>query len=308
MEEFKLKKALWYGMLSSAFFSFTFILNRSMNVTGGYWAWSASLRYLFSLPILWCIVAMSGKIKPVIDEIKKAPFIWIVWSTVGFGLFYAPLTWAAEFGESWLVASLWQLTIVAGVFLNPLWGKKIPLKSLGTILVILCGVFLMQWENFMNGVGRKSVVICLLLIGIAAIMYPLGNRKMMSVCEERLDTPQRVLGMTICSVPFWIVLSLFGMVSYGPPSNTQMVQAGLVAIFSAVIATLLFFQATNLVRNNPKQLSMVEGTIAGEVIFTLIGGIVFLHDTIPTGIQWVGIVLILIGMTLNCRVAAQKES
>ena len=51
---------------------------------------------------------------------------------------------------------------------------------------------------------------------------------------------------------------------------------------------------------------MVEGTIAGEVIFTLIGGILFLHDSIPTGIQFIGIGLILIGMILNCRVASEE--
>lgn len=278
-----------------------------MNLTGGYWVWSASLRYFFSLPMLFAIVAVKGNVKPVFEEIKKKPLPWIIWSTVGFGLFYAPLTWASEFGESWLVASLWQLTIVAGVFLNPLWGKKIPMKSLLTILIILVGVFFMQWENFINGSQQKNVINCVILIAIAAITYPLGNRKMMSVCEDRLDTPQRVLGMTICSIPFWILLSIFGGVAHGGPSVTQSVQSLLVALFSAVIATLLFFQATNMVRNHPKQLSMVEGTIAGEVIFTLIGGILFLHDSIPTGIQFIGIGLILIGMILNCRVASEES-
>lgn len=278
-----------------------------MNLTGGYWVWSASLRYFFSLPMLFAIVAVKGNVKPVFEEIKKKPLPWIIWSTVGFGLFYAPLTWASEFGESWLVASLWQLTIVAGVFLNPLWGKKIPMKSLLTILIILVGVFFMQWENFINGSQQKNVINCVILIAIAAITYPLGNRKMMSVCEDRLDTPQRVLGMTSCSIPFWILLSIFGGVAHGGPSATQSVQSLLVALFSAVIATLLFFQATNMVRNHPKQLSMVEGTIAGEVIFTLIGGILFLHDSIPTGIQFIGIGLILIGMILNCRVASEES-
>lgn len=301
-----MKKALFYGILSSAFFAFTFVLNRSMNLTGGYWVWSASLRYFFSLPMLFAIVAVKGNVKPVFEEIKKKPLPWIIWSTVGFGLFYAPLTWASEFGESWLVASLWQLTIVAGVFLNPLWGKKIPVKSLITILIILVGVFFMQWENFINGSEQKNVINCVILIAIAAITYPLGNRKMMSICEDRLDTPQRVLGMTICSIPFWILLSIFGGLVHGAPSATQSVQSLLVALFSAVIATLLFFQATNMVRNHPKQLSMVEGTIAGEVIFTLIGGILFLHDSIPTGIQFIGIGLILIGMILNCRVASEE--
>ena len=42
-----MKKTLIYGILASFFFAFTFILNRSMNLAGGYWMWAASLRYLF---------------------------------------------------------------------------------------------------------------------------------------------------------------------------------------------------------------------------------------------------------------------
>ena len=94
-----MKKALFYGIISSAFFAFTFLLNRSMNLTGGYWVWSASLRYMFSLPMLFALLAIQGNVKPVFEEIKREPIPWLIWSTVGFGLFYAPLTWASEFGE-----------------------------------------------------------------------------------------------------------------------------------------------------------------------------------------------------------------
>ena len=51
-----MKKALGYGILASFFFAFTFILNRSMNLGGGYWLWSACLRYLFMLPMLAVLV------------------------------------------------------------------------------------------------------------------------------------------------------------------------------------------------------------------------------------------------------------
>ena len=45
-------KALLLGIAGSFFFAFTFVLNRSMNLAGGHWLWSASLRYFFTLPIL----------------------------------------------------------------------------------------------------------------------------------------------------------------------------------------------------------------------------------------------------------------
>ncbi|HIY21700.1 MAG TPA: multidrug resistance efflux transporter family protein [Candidatus Flavonifractor merdigallinarum] len=302
-----MKRILSLGILSSFFFAFTFILNRSMNLSGGYWMWSASLRYLFSLPILLLLVGMQGKLKPVLAAIRQAPGPWLLWSTVGFGLFYAPLTWASDFGPSWLTVSLWQLTIVAGVFLNPLWGKKVPLNSLGAVLVILAGVVLIQGESILSGQAGGEALVCVGLIAIAAVAYPLGNRKMMSLCGETLDTPQRVLGMTICSLPFWLILSAVAAAQGRLPDGNQLAQAFLVCLFSAVIATLLFFQATNLAQSDPRLLSVAEGTIAGEIIFTLIGGVVLLHDPLPSGVQMLGIAVIIAGMLLNCRAAAGRS-
>lgn len=285
------------------FFAVTFILNRSMNLSGGFWVWSAVLRYVFSLPILLVLVGLRGKLKPVWASIRKSPGAWLLWSTVGFGLFYAPLTWASDFGPSWMTVSLWQLTIVAGVFLNPLFGKPIPLRSLGAVAVILLGVVLLQSQEIAAGGGGKEALICVGLIAVAAVTYPLGNRKMMALCGDTLDTTQRVLGMTVCSMPFWLVLGGIGGAVRGLPGPAQTAQALVVAVFSAVIATLLFFQATHLARNDPRQLSLAEGTIAGEIIFTLLGGVLLLHDPLPGAVQWVGIAVILLGMLLNCRAA-----
>ena len=46
-----------------------------------------------------------------------------------------------------------------------------------------------------------------------------------------------------------------------------------VALFSGVIATILFFKATDLVKENLRQLAVIEATQSGEVLFTLLGGI-----------------------------------
>ena len=103
-----MKKALIYGILASFFFAFTFILNRSMNLAGGYWMWAASLRYLFTFPILRIMLAGSPSPARVWSAVKEAPVSWLVWSTVGFGLFYAPLTldpcWGILAGRSDLAA------------------------------------------------------------------------------------------------------------------------------------------------------------------------------------------------------------
>ena len=105
--------------------------------------------------------------------------------------------------------------------------------------------------------------------------------------------------MTLCSMPFWLLCSICALLTHGLPSTGQVVQSLSVALFSGVIATLLFFEATNLVRHNPKQLAVIEATQAGEVLFTLLGGIVFLQDSLPTPAGFLGIGIVVLGMILN---------
>jgi drug/metabolite transporter (DMT)-like permease len=299
-----MKKALVYGIMASFFFAFTFLFNRSMNLSGGYWMWSACLRYIFTLPLLWILVKRQHGIADIRNVIASDPVHWLLWSTVGFGLFYMPLTFASVYGESWFVAATWQLTIVAGILTTPLFGKKIPLRNLIFSAIILAGVFLLQLSHI-HSMKTEGMATALLLILIAAFSYPLGNRKMMTYCPSSISTIQRVFGMTLCSMPFWIVLAIIAAVTKGAPSGGQIAQSFIVALFSGVIATLLFFEATNLTKKNPKQLAVIEATQSGEVIFTLIGGILFLKDELPSLAGGIGILLIVAGMIGNSLVSAK---
>ena len=164
--------------------------------------------------------------------------------------------------------------------------------------MILFGIFLLQISH-LDGMQMGGSFIALLLILFAGICYPLGNRKMMAICPPDFTTVQRVFGMTLCSTPFWILCSLCAAVIHGLPSSGQLLQSLSVAVFSGVIATLLFFEATNLVKRSPKQLAVIEATQAGEVLFTLLGGILFLHDSLPTASGILGICVVVIGMILN---------
>lgn len=290
--------AFMLGIAGSFFFAFTFVLNRSMNLGGGFWMYSAILRYLFTLPVLFVILIKGKKYKPVLADIRRKPVSWFVWSTVGFGLFYLPLTAASLFAESWATCAMWQITIVAGVLLTPLFGKKIPIKNIACSCLILAGIFLMQIPHFSGG-EFKGIMIALGLILIGAFSYPLGNRKMMALCGSELSTVQRVFGMTLCSMPFWIVNGVFAFIKVGPPQGGQCLQALGVAVFSGVIATILFFKATDMVRGDEHMLAAVEATQCGEVIFTLILGIMVLKDPMPSIIGWGGIIIIVVGMILN---------
>jgi drug/metabolite transporter (DMT)-like permease len=306
-----MKKPFSLGILAAFFFSFTFILNQQMNISGGSWLWGSSLRYIFMLPILVIIMIIKNQLFDVLNDIVKKPIQWITWSTIGFGLFYAPLSFASAYGSSWLVAATWQITIVAGALMSPLFFKtvetkdgvykkrnEIPKKSLLMSSIILLGIFVMQFQEAREISFLKTLSGVIPVI-LAAFAYPLGNRKMIEVCGNRLNTLQRVFGMTLCSMPFWIIISLNGLISVGMPSIGQVVQSFIVAIFSGVVATTLFFKATDIVSGDTHKLAVVESTQAAEVIFTLLGGVVFFHDKVPTFYSFIGIALVVIGMILN---------
>ncbi|MCQ2406772.1 MAG: multidrug resistance efflux transporter family protein, partial [Oscillospiraceae bacterium] len=167
-------------------------------------------------------------------------------------------------------------------------------------LIILIGIALLQAGKIKDG-GRGSLL-ALLLILIAAAAYPLGNRKMMSHAPEDITTTERVFGMTLCSMPFWIISALIAGLVSGPPSGGQCLQSLIVALFSGVIATLLFFEATKLVKNDAPALALVEASQCGEVIFTLLGGILFLSDALPSGLGILGLIIVVGGMTANSLV------
>lgn len=291
-------RALLIGILSSFFFSFTFILNRSMHLSGGFWIWSGSLRYLFTLPILALLVHRTVGLHRIHSLVRKQLGRWLLWSTVGFGLFYAPLCFAGDYGESWLVAASWQITIVAGVFLTPLFGKKIEVRNLFAALIILSGVLLLQ-IRYLEGFQIGILLSVLLPILIAAVAYPLGNRKMMQLCDSQVTTLERVYGMTLCSMPFWLALSVVAVGVSGLPSLDQTGQSFLTALFSGIIATMLFFYATDSVKQDHKSLAVVESTQAGEVIFSLLGGMLLLKDPSPDAFGYAGIALIVAGIVIN---------
>ena len=300
-----MKKGILLGLLASFFFAFTFLLNRSMHLSGGSWIWSASLRYLFTFPIFALLVWRTSGFSRVHVAIRQAPFQWLLWSTVGFGLFYAPISFAGDHGESWLIAASWQITIVMGLLLSPLFQKRIAVKNLGAAAVILVGVFLLQVKNIVS-LNTASLIGTLPPILIAAVSYPLGNRKMMALCPPEMTTIERVYGMTLCSLPFWVLLAVTGLVTVGAPSGSQAIQSLGVAVLSGVIATLLFFRATDLVRHSQRQLAVVESTQSFEVLFTLVGGVLLLHDSAPDVFGWVGVGLIVVGMVLSSIASLEK--
>ncbi|EGA90667.1 YjlA protein [Planococcus donghaensis MPA1U2] len=306
-------KPIIIGIIAAFFFAFTFVLNATMEASGGSWIWSASLRYLFMIPFLLLIVLSRRNLKPLLHEMNRNKKAWFVWSFIGFGLFYTPLCFAAAYSSGWLIAGAWQITIIAGTLLAPLFlitihtkegvfqlRGKIPMKGLMISFIILAGVSLMQLEHIAI-VSTATLWFGFIPVLLAAFAYPLGNRKMMEICDGRLDAYQRVLGMTLASLPFWLLLSLLGLFTVGGPSASQSLQTLIVAISSGVIATVLFFKATDLVRGNMQMLGVVEATQSMEVLFALAGEILFLSIALPSGLSLIGILIVMGGMILHSQ-------
>ncbi len=297
------------GTLGALFFSAAFIFNRSMELDGGSWAWSASLRFFFMLPMLLLIVGFNKNIKPVLHHIRQRPIPWILWSTVGFGLFYAPLAFGTVYAPGWLVAATFQLNIVAGSLLVPFINKenkRIPFQSIIISVIILIGVFTMQLEHA-TVVPVIGVVLTVIPLIVSSIAYPLGNRKMMQIVESDLNTFQRILGMTIASMPFWMLIAIYALVSHGLPSPSQMGQTFIVAISSGIIGTVLFFYATEMVRNDNHKLAGVEATSSGEVVFALLGEMALLGIFLPSFTSLLGMALVIIGIILHSLLSSVKR-
>ncbi|NMP21775.1 multidrug resistance efflux transporter family protein [Sulfobacillus harzensis] len=306
-----MKRALALGALAALFFASTFVINRLMIKTGESALWLASLRYLFTLIPLAGLVFVRGELTPLLKELKHRFTPWLLWGTVGFGLFYLPLTMATRWAPAWLTAGSWQLTIVMGSLLVPFIQPRqpIPVKELWPSLIILFGVAMSEWASH-KALGPAGLW-ALVPVAIAAIAYPLGNRQMMAYVN-RLPRPfsvyQRTLGMTIGSLPFWIVSMGVGYARSGWPSGQLLLGALGVALASGVVATLLFFRATDQAQGNINWLARIEATQSLEIVFTVLMASLIFSQAWPTGREAIGLAIIIAGMVIHSLRRSEAQS
>ena len=306
--------AVAVALLSALFFTCTYVLNRAAAVDGGHWAWTASLRYLITLPLLWPLMRWQGGVAPVLRAIAAHPLPWLGWSAVGFVMFYIGLTYAAASGPSWLVAGTFQLTVIAGMLCSPFLYRdaraRIPLPALAAGSVVVAGVLLMQFGHGGGSLDRDGWI-ALCCVAVAAVAYPLGNRGLLLHLErsgEALNATQRVFGMTLASQPAWWALALFALSTTGLPSMPQLWLAAGVALGAGIIATVLFFQATGMVRNDPTGLAAAEAMQAAEILFATLFGVLWLGEAWPQGRAAWGAGLVVVGIVVFSVVAARAAA
>lgn len=302
-------KLISFGCLSALFFSSTFILNRAMSLEGGHWLWTASLRYAWMLLLLVGGLLLLGRIstlRQLCSLFRQHWCFWILTGSTGFGLFYAMLSFSASYAPGWVIATSWQMTILATPLVLLLFGRPIPIKALLFLVIIFAGILLVNLAQL-----ESSDWMTLLLGGlpvlVAAFAYPLGNqllweaqrggnRWLPDVNHPLLaDAFNRILLLTIGTIPFWLLLLVWQ--APPPPSPGQLLNTGLVAVLSGVIATSLFLQARHRAKN-AYQISAIDATQSGEMIFSLLGEVVFLQGLLPGTNGWLGIALTVVGLIL----------
>ena len=173
-----------------------------------------------------------------------------------------------------------------------------PRAALGVGLVVLAGVLLMQFGYANGGLGRSGWILLLCVLA-AATLYPIGNRLLLLHLErtgETLNATQRVFGMTLASQPLWLCVAAFAWHQAGAPPLPQVLLAGGVALSAGVVATILFFQATGMVRDNPAALGAAEAMQAAELLITTLLGVTFLHEAWPRGLALWGAALVILGI------------
>ncbi len=306
-----LLKLIAIGLLAGLFFSSTFILNRMMSLEGGHWVWSAALRYGYMVLFLLMglpLIRGGDALRAPLRLFRRHWKFWILAGTIGFGGFYALICFSADHAPGWVVATTWQLTIVASLFVLLGFGRAFPLKIWLFSLIVFSGVLMVNLAHFEGG-PLQGLLQGVLPVLIAAFCYPTGNQLVWEAQQGRRFLPpiqdaglsnpfNKVLLMSLGSLPFWIVL--IAATAPPPPSAGQLVNTALVALFSGLAATSLFLYARSLAKR-ASELAAVDATQSSEVVFAMIGEVLILGAPWPTIAALTGVVVVFSGLALFIR-------
>lgn len=334
-------KMIVWGLIASAFFSTSFVLYQLMSVQGGHWFWSASFRCFFMWLLLSVFILLQNKLNPskLLELFKLFASDWQFWCvTGGIGLgTYGLLAFAADYAQGWVIAATYLFTVVASLVVLSFFGQSFQKKVIVYSVIVFIGVVLANvGEGLRHSTSQGTDWHALLLFGalpafIASFCFPLGNQLIWQAAQPKGDSthhtheiskaarnetskllqkvPQvtspllsnplhKVWLMSLGSLPMWLILGV--IVQPPAPSVSQMTISFLVALMAGVLGTTTFLHARSLAKQ-PQQLAAVDATQGSEIIFALLGGMLLLHTPMPSGLSFVGIALVIIGLVLFAK-------
>ncbi|MDN3399366.1 multidrug resistance efflux transporter family protein [Psychrobacter sp. APC 3426] len=198
------------GLLAGAFFSSTFILNELMSAAGGHWFWSASLRYVFMWLIITGIIMAQygfGRIRELTTIFCQHWGFWCITGSIGFGLFYTGICYAADHVAGWVVAATFMFTVVTSLLVLLAFGQRFDKKFIIYAILVFIGVVLVNVSEGLRAAAVTDINAApmaeMLLYGalpalIAAFSYPIGNQLVWQVSHNsRKHTTERHRAQTL---------------------------------------------------------------------------------------------------------------
>ncbi len=264
------------------------------------------LRYAWVLLMLGGFFLARGTLGQVIAAFRRHLIFWIVAGSVGYGVFYASLSYASTRAPGWIVACTMQFTILATPLVLYAFGARVRRTGIALLLLIFAGIVLVNLEHRSSSSATELLGVMPVLI--AAFAYPIGNQL---VQEGRnggrgwipaltdpitANASARVLLLTMGSVPFWIVALL--LPHSAQPTLQQVVGTGIVALCGTVIGTSIFLMARQSAGRDPNATTKVDATQAGYTVFSLAGEVVFLGGALPGVLGVAGLLLVLGGLAV----------
>lgn len=140
-------KLIAIGLLAGLFFSSTFILNRLMSLEGGHWLWSAALRYGYMVLLLMIGLPLfrgGPSLHALLRLFGRHWKFWTLAGSIGFGGFYALICFSADHAPGWVVATTWQLTIIASLFVLMGFGRSFPRRTWIFSGIVFSGILLVN--------------------------------------------------------------------------------------------------------------------------------------------------------------------
>ncbi len=218
LTELPMGHTLGAGLLAALFFSSTFLFNRTMSLEGGHWVWTASLRYLWMTLFLVLGPLTIGRGHRLLATFRlflRHWRFWVVAGTLGFGIFYAGIAFAASYAPAWVVATTWQITVLASPVVLWAMGRRVPPRGLFLTALIFAGIL---WVNLAEArqADWQTVLGGALPVAVAAFAYPAGLQLLWEarngghpaiphlVDPVLNDSFARVLLLTMGSLPFWL--------------------------------------------------------------------------------------------------------
>lgn len=293
------------ALLASLFFTFTFVINRAISLDGGEWYWSATLRFIYTLLFLAIgFIAFKGftYFKTILKEYIDYFKFWTITGTIGFGFFYSLICYAADYSPAWVVATCFQISIIASLFVLAYFGQKLSKKVWFTTFVIFLGITLVNLSH-VDMDNLQALALGFIPLLISAFSYPVGNQLVWNEKNRRKDEKEniavmnnafaKVFLMTLGSFPLWIILYFVN--DPAPPTQAQYINVAVIALFSGIIATSLFLYARSHA-NTSNKLIIIDATASVEVIFALFAEIIFLGLAFPNMLGLSGIMITILGL------------